>query len=259
MNVIRCKNGHFFDGDAYDVCPHCGDNTGEMKSTTVNKEEKKNFWGRGRKDKKNEKQSNTDIPLEASNETDIIADVPTEYMAINDLNEEHIRIENENIFDDASTSLKELVKDASASKEGKTLSYFSSATGNYYGKKNERKFIEPVVAWLVCIAGYHFGESFCVCDGKNSIGRGEDNRIVIEGDSRISKNKHALITYEPKRKNYYLQPGDSSGLTYLNDEYMTESQKLNPYDVIELGDSKFVFVPLCGETFSWENFVKKGD
>ena len=31
MNVIRCKNGHFFDGDAYDVCPHCGENTGEIK------------------------------------------------------------------------------------------------------------------------------------------------------------------------------------------------------------------------------------
>ena len=84
-------------------------------------------------------------------------------------------------------------------------------------------------------------------------------RVVIDGDNRISKNKHALITYEPKRKNYYLQPGDSSGLTYLNDEYMTDSQKLNPYDIIELGNSKFVFVPLCGEKFSWEEFVQKGE
>lgn len=259
MNVIRCKNGHFFDGDAYDVCPHCGENTGEIKSTTVNKEEKKNFWGRGRKGKKNEIQSNSEILLETSNKTDTNTDVPTEYMDISNMSEEPINIENEAVSNLASTSLKDLVKNASASKEGKTLSYFSSATGNNYGQKNERKFVEPVVAWLVCVGGYHFGECFCVCDGKNSIGRGEENRIVIDGDNRISKNKHALITYEPKRKNYYLQPGDSSGLTYLNDEYMTDSQKLNPYDIIELGNSKFVFVPLCGEKFSWEEFVQKGE
>lgn len=24
MNLLRCKNGHFYDGDAYTSCPHCG-------------------------------------------------------------------------------------------------------------------------------------------------------------------------------------------------------------------------------------------
>ena len=28
---------------------------------------------------------------------------------------------------------------------------------------------------------------------------------------------------------------------------------LKSYDVIEMGDSKFVFVPFCGESFMWED------
>lgn len=25
MNVVKCKNGHFFDADTYEICPHCKD------------------------------------------------------------------------------------------------------------------------------------------------------------------------------------------------------------------------------------------
>ena len=66
-----------------------------------------------------------------------------------------------------------------------------------------------------------------------------------------------MITFEPKKRFFYLQPGDSSGLTYLNDDYIDESKKLKPKDIIELGDSKFLFVPLCDETFSWEEYLPK--
>ena len=24
MNVIKCENGHFFDGDKFSACPQCG-------------------------------------------------------------------------------------------------------------------------------------------------------------------------------------------------------------------------------------------
>ena len=47
--------------------------------------------------------------------------------------------------------------------------------------------------------------------------------------------------------------------TYLNEEYITESHRLAAQDIIELGDSKFLFVPLCGETFSWEEHMPKGE
>jgi hypothetical protein len=73
---------------------------------------------------------------------------------------------------------------------------------------------------------------------------------------KISGIRHASIAYEPKRRNFYLQPGEASGLTYLNDEYITVSRMLSSRDIIELGDSKLMFIPLCGEDFSWETYLK---
>ena len=53
MNVIRCKNGHFFDGDAYNTCPHCGENPMTSSNENFAKEEKKGFFGKGKKEKNN--------------------------------------------------------------------------------------------------------------------------------------------------------------------------------------------------------------
>lgn len=165
------------------------------------------------------------------------------------------------------TELQETIRNASASSDGKTVSYFSAVTAaktsdekpdnHPAANKNTSSASDPVVGWLVCVKGVHFGESFCIGTGKNSIGRNSDNRIVVRADKTVSRVKHALIVYEPKKKQFYLQPGDSSGLTYLNDEYITESKIMKAHDVVELGESKFVFIPLCGDNFSWEDYLSK--
>ena len=65
----------------------------------------------------------------------------------------------------------------------------------------------------------------------------------------------SIITYEPKHRQFYIKPGESSGLTYLNEEYITETKKISEKDVIELGECKFIFIPLCGENFTWEEYI----
>ena len=40
-------------------------------------------------------------------------------------------------------------------------------------------------------------------------------------------------------------------MAYLNDQAVYVPTELNPYDTIELGKSRFIFVPLCGENFEW--------
>ena len=47
-------------------------------------------------------------------------------------------------------------------------------------------------------------------------------------------------------------PGDSNGIVYLNDEAVYVPTQLSQYDVIEMGESKFLFIPFCGEHFKWE-------
>lgn len=315
MNVIRCKNGHFFDGDSYSACPHCGESAAAGGNAAPVKEEKKGFWGKGRKDKSVDGQPLSYTPPAmprsdiGNTPTDVMERVQAPIAQSPASNKEHTldfwqmspRSESQPVAADAANeshnalsdnceeprpvgaapviqtepikeapreepkhapeqpSLRDAVKSASASNEGKTMSYFSSATAPSGEQARPAQPSEPVVGWLVCVGGVNFGNCFNIYAGKNSIGRSDENRIVIPDDNSISRSKHALIVYEPKKRNFYLQPGDSSGLTYLNDEYITDSHKLAANDIIELGESKFMFVPLCGDAFSWEEYMPKGD
>ncbi|MHC1686024.1 MAG: FHA domain-containing protein [Clostridiaceae bacterium] len=113
--------------------------------------------------------------------------------------------------------------------------------------------VEPVCGWLVCIEGARQGKDYKVKTGKNFIGRADDMDIQILGDNGIARRNHAIIAYDPKKKNNVLLPGDSQGIAYLNGEATYMPTELSPYDVIELGKSKFLFVPFCGEHFEWED------
>lgn len=112
--------------------------------------------------------------------------------------------------------------------------------------------VEPVCGWIVCIEGARQGKDYKVRDGKNFIGRADDMHIQILGDNQIARRNHAIIVFDKKKKETVLLPGDSSGLTYLNNEAVYVPTPLNPYDVIEIGESQFLFVPFCGEHFMWD-------
>ncbi|WP_425448058.1 FHA domain-containing protein [Dethiothermospora halolimnae] len=113
--------------------------------------------------------------------------------------------------------------------------------------------VEPVCGWLVCIEGARVGKDYKIREGKNFIGRADDMDIQIIGDNKISRRNHAIVVYDPKKRNTVLLPGDASGIAYLNDEAVYIPTELSPYDIIELGKSKFLFVPFCGEHFEWNN------
>jgi hypothetical protein len=170
------------------------------------------------------------------------------------------------------TSLLDEVRKISSTEEGSTLSYFSAMSGPASAPPPEKAApstaeppavshpaisSEPVVGWLVCVSGVYIGNSFHIYAGKNTIGRGSDNRLVLAEDCGISRSKHAIIVYEPKKRNFFLQPGDSKGLTYLNDDYVDQTVKLKPRDLIEIGSTKLLFVPLCDDSFSWEDYLNK--
>ncbi len=117
----------------------------------------------------------------------------------------------------------------------------------------------PVVGWLVCVKGAHFGESFSIGAGRNSVGRYDSNSIVLSKERTVSREKHAWIVFEPRKKEFFVAPGESSGLTYYNGENIFQPQKLGALDSIELGEAGFVFVPLCSDSFDWENYINKNN
>ena len=125
--------------------------------------------------------------------------------------------------------------------EQKTIGYYEDAMG-----------INPVVGWLVCIEGNHLGEDFRLVNGRNFIGRSASMDIKLSGDSSVSREKHAVIVYEPKSNIYLIQSGDSKELSYLNDEVVLESKQLKVNDVITVGSTKLMFIPCCSDKFVWD-------
>lgn len=116
---------------------------------------------------------------------------------------------------------------------------------------------QPVVGWLVCVKGAYYGRSFTLITGKNDIGRLPDNEVSLPNDTSISREKHAVITYDPVKKDFYLQSGSESGMTYHNGELVMNFSQLSPYDEVTLGKANFVFVPLIGKTFKWDEFSEE--
>ncbi len=114
-----------------------------------------------------------------------------------------------------------------------------------------REDIMPVCGWLGCISGPRQGKDYKIVRGKNFIGRADDMDIQILGDNEISRRNHAVIVFDPKKRETVLLPGDSNGLVYLNENAVYTPMVLSSYDKIEMGRSVFAFLPFCGNHFMW--------
>lgn len=111
--------------------------------------------------------------------------------------------------------------------------------------------VSPVVGWLVCTEGPARGRDFRLHVAKNFVGREKTMDVCIEGDPEVSRERHAEVIFEPQTKAFWLKPGDSSGLVYLNGAIQFSPVPLNPRDIITLGKSKLMLVPLVGADFDW--------
>ena len=101
------------------------------------------------------------------------------------------------------------------------------------------------------------GQSFALHSGKNKMGRSQEFDIRLLNDESVSRSCVAAIVFDTKMGAFSIIPGDSDSLCYVNGEALYERKSLVGYEQIELGDSErnmFVFVPLCGEQFSWNSY-----
>lgn len=191
MNLKRCENGHFYDAERFDSCPHC--NQPSISTVLQNEDGDKEYT----------------MPINPAPET---------------------------------SSLKETITNAKDPEDG------SQVTIGYFGAVAT----EPVVGWLVAIEGSNFGEDFRLKTGRNFIGRSTEMDISLTGDASISRDKHAIILYEPKSNTFLVQPGDAKELFYLNDKVVLSATEINAYDVLSLGGTKLLFIPCCSDKFNWD-------
>ena len=108
----------------------------------------------------------------------------------------------------------------------------------------------PTVGWVICIRGPHKGKDFRLVTGYNKIGRSSDMAISLPDDDQVTREAHAIIAYDPQAHKFFAS-GDKN-MIYLNGEFMIGMKELKINDIIKVGASELMFVPLCGEAFSWE-------
>ena len=111
--------------------------------------------------------------------------------------------------------------------------------------------IDPVVGWLVCLEGKDKGRDYRIHSDNNYIGRAENMDIVILNDDTITRVNHAIISYDMREKIFYFAPGSGRGIVRVNGKAVLSAVELAATDQIDIGNTKLVFVPFCGEDFSW--------
>ena len=114
--------------------------------------------------------------------------------------------------------------------------------------------VDPVVGWLVVVAGPGKGQVMPLGYGVNALGRSACSRVRIDfGDEQISREDHAAVTYDPRGRQFYLQHGGGKNLTYLGDEPVLVPIVLEAEQEFSIGSTVLRLVSLCGPNFDWQD------
>jgi hypothetical protein len=285
MKLTKCENRHFYDADAHDVCPHCGSGTTPKVSTideaqhirptsgvftTPPVSSAKNADSRSTTTDDyswSDEITDTDVLTSETHENSITPDVSI-------IPEAEVATHPKSVTPPATPAPPPVIPTAVTStpvtptpvtppiaapaeslhSQVRAVSAHTqpedTKTVAFYDFPSD---VEPVVGWLVCVTGEYFGQSFNLKAGQNFIGRALNMDIPLAKDTKVSRNKHAIITFDPQNNIFFLQPGESSGLTYLNGELLLAPTVIDAYAQINVGDSKLIFSPFCGEQFSWKD------
>jgi len=127
---------------------------------------------------------------------------------------------------------------------------FSPTVSILQSDDGEGTQIEPVVGWLVCVEGHMRGNDYRIRAGYNYIGR-EIGDIHIRGDQTISRQRHAKIAYDDMSHQFFFSPDEGRNVVRVNGKTIMAPEELHAYDILTIGQTKLLFVPLCGEHFSW--------
>ncbi len=95
-----------------------------------------------------------------------------------------------------------------------------------------------VVARLVIIEGPGTGNALNIYSGTNQIGRGDDMRVQINfGDDTISRQQHAVLTFDLKNLEVRIYDGGKPGGLWVNGTRVTSDQAVKTGDLIKLGET----------------------
>lgn len=115
----------------------------------------------------------------------------------------------------------------------------------------EDKGIDPVVGWLVCVEGKEKGRDYRIHSDNNYIGRSDRMDICIKDDETISRDNHAVITYDMVDNTFYFSPGDGRAIVRVNNNAIFQTTEIKAHDKVTLGKTVCEFLPFCDDVFTW--------
>ena len=71
--------------------------------------------------------------------------------------------------------------------------------------------MDPAVGFLVCISGPHRGADYKLMAGRNFIGRAASMDVALADDDTVSRESHALVTYDAKHNSFSPFPRPGAG------------------------------------------------
>lgn len=114
-----------------------------------------------------------------------------------------------------------------------------------------REILGRTVGWLVCIDGNMVGESFILREGDNTIGRAANMDVSLPYEPTVSRDRHAIISYDLFRNSFVLHSSAHMERILCNNKNIQNRKTLKNHDVITLGDCSLLFVALCDAHFRW--------
>jgi len=112
---------------------------------------------------------------------------------------------------------------------------------------------QPVTGWLVCVDGPEKGKDYRLHEEYNYIGRSSRMDVCIAGDPTVSRENHAIIAYDTQGRLFFFAPSSGASIVRHNGRAVLNNVELKYGDRLQIGKGTFLFVPLCGENFQWED------
>ena len=106
-------------------------------------------------------------------------------------------------------------------------------------------------AFLVCIDGPMTGASYVFQESRAIIGRQKNYEIALYRDNSVSRSPHAIISYYKDTFRYTVSQGDADKKVSVNGSFISAETDLKLYDVIGIGQTRLLCIPVCSEKFAW--------
>ena len=225
MNLSRCSNGHFYDKEKFPTCPYCAQGAGNDDGlTSVFDESQGNDIGA------TQPLTYNNPPQQPQAGGYVQNNIQTEQNMMNNFG----RGGHEEVADATETlggnpdsfigrteprkpSVQEVQKitpgGVTEEDDDHTVAFYDDIFSSPTTSKADtapvketvakepvkRSVSTPCTGWVIALDGNHLGEDFRLKVGKNFVGRDASMDIALVGDKSVSRNKHAILVYEPKQ------------------------------------------------------------